>query len=370
VERSDSGVRRAGYGRGIAFRPPRPVRAVNASAIGASGSGLTETSPVLLLYLPGIPRKIALPSLEFPMLAAARRIMARAPTYAAYVRERPAWLLLIMFGRLNWARWIERKLRAGKGFDRSVPISRDVSSPPAVVVAHRLRTDGVCEDFRLSAETLEKIQQFSKENPCSPRDDRDVSFLPRYFDQLNRGRKKDILAAYYFSSVEKCDAIRNLMIDPRLVGVARNYLGQDARNIRTRLWWSFPAARFDDADLRAAAQDRFHFDLNDWRTIKFFFYLSDVSEESGPHIYIRGTHRRRQMRHQYTMFHGKRRDDLEAAYGKTMFKTVIGRAGSGFAEDPFVFHTGSTVRLHPRLILELEFGPYDPSPSYRYGELG
>lgn len=304
------------------------------------------------------------------MLAVAKRIAARTPSYATYVRERPGWAVLFLFGRLNWARKIERRLRARRRVATDLPHSDDVRSPDAAALARHLATDGVCEGLSLRPETLAEIRHFADENHCAPRDEADLRFLARNIEQANRERRKDMLAAYYFSSVERCDAITRLRSDPRLLSAARNYLGQEAKNIRVRLWWSFPARRFDDMDLRGAAQDRFHFDLNDWRTVKFFFYLTDVDGDSGPHVYVRGSHRDRSVRHQYTIFHGKEKADLERYYDAAAFRTITGPAGSGFAEDPFVFHTGSTARSSPRLILELEFGPYDPSPSYRYGELG
>jgi hypothetical protein len=296
-------------------------------------------------------------------------MLARAPSYATYVRERPSWALLILFGRLNWARWIERKLRARKLFSSNLPHSDDIGSPEATIIAKRMRTDGVCEEFALEPETLAQIRAFADANPCSARDDKQP-FLAKDFADKNKDRRKDILAAYYFSDVTKCPAIVRLMSDPRLLCIARNYLGQDTKNIRTRLWWSFPARRYDDADLRSVAQDRFHFDLNDWRTIKFFFYITEVDEMGGPHIYVRGSHRAKALRHQYSILLGKEKAELEAIYGAAMFRTIVGAAGSGFSEDPFVFHTGATVRTNPRLILELEFGLDDPSPSYRYGDLG
>ncbi|TPG54766.1 hypothetical protein EAH76_09070 [Sphingomonas glacialis] len=304
------------------------------------------------------------------MLASARRIAVRAPSYATYARERPGWVFLIVFGRLKWARWIERKLRTKPTLQTPLPASSDVDSPDADIVTRRLHSDGVCEGFSLSAATFEEIRTFANENCCSSRDADGMSFLPQDVAGANHERSNDILAGYYFSAVERSDAVNRLLVDPRLLAVARNYLGQHAKNIRVRLWWSFPARRFDDGDLRRAAQDRFHFDLNDWRTLKFFFYLTDVDEFSGPHLYIRGSHRHRGLRHQYTLFHGQERGDLESYYGLDMFTSITGPAGSGFSEDPFVFHTGTVARSSPRLILELEFGPYDPSPSYRYGVLG
>lgn len=304
------------------------------------------------------------------MLSAAKRIMARAPTYVTYVRERPGWILLIVFGRLKWVRRIERAVRAKPYLVSTLPPSASVETPDAMTVATLLARDGAVEGFRLLDDVLQEIRAFAENNPCSTRDDEPVSFLPKDLDKANASRKKDVLAAYYFSSVEQCPAINELVDDARLLEIAQNYVGRGAKNIRARLWWNFPATRYDDADLHATAQDKFHFDLNDWRTVKFFFYLTDVDLNAAPHLYIRGSHVNRGLEHQYTILQGKPKDALEAYYGAAEFRTVVGPAGSGFAEDPFVFHTGSTAISAARLLLELEFGPYDPSPSYRYGVLG
>lgn len=304
------------------------------------------------------------------MLSIAKRVIARAPTYGTYIRERPGWALLIIFGRLQWARRIERLARARAPADDAIPGSANLSSPNASEIADRLNADGVCEGFRLNDEVLDEICEFATTNPCQTRDMEPVTFLAKDIDAINRTRTKDVLAAYYFSSVERCPAVKRLMLDPRLLAIAKNYAGQEVSNIRTRLWWNFPGDRFEDADLHATAQDRFHFDLNDWRTLKFFFFISDVGARSAPHLYIRGSHVRRKLGHQYTILHGKTVEELEDYYGASEFKTLTGPAGSGFAEDPFIFHSGSRAISEPRLILELEFGPYEPSRSYRYGALG
>ena len=304
------------------------------------------------------------------MLTAVKRIVARAPIYATYAKERPTWAILIIFGRLHWARWIERKLRARRSFEGPLPESTYLETPSASEIAERLHEDGVCLGFVLKQDTLDQVKRFAEEHPCAPRDDQRLTFLPKDISLANQSRKRDILAAYYFHSVKECAAIMQLASDDRLIAIAQSYLRQSAKNIRIRLWWSFPSKDHEDADLHSVAQDRFHFDLNDWRTIKFFFYISDVGDEDGPHMYIRGSHNFKRLAHQYTLLQGKDKRGLERSYGTGEFKTVLGSAGSGFAEDPFVFHTGSTVRERPRLILELEFGHDDPSPSYRYGVLG
>jgi hypothetical protein len=110
--------------------------------------------------------------------------------------------------------------------------------------------------------------------------------------------------------------------------------------------------------------------MNGWRTLKFFFYLTATSQESGAHRCIVGSHRRRPLKQQFTLTVGRDIEELRDFYGQDRFLTITGEAGTGFAEDPFVFHTGSLCRDQPRLILELEFGPRTVNPSYRYGRLG
>ena len=298
------------------------------------------------------------------------RILRRLPTYAVYVKERPAWLFMLVFARLLAARRAERFVR------RAAPRPVRVDGEPRVQAADvgsivpTLVKNGVCTDFRLLQQDVADILDFAENTPCHPRDGTGKAFLPRDYASANAGRERDIIAAYYFDRVRDCAAIGRLETDPLITAVANAYLGQPVQNIRTRLWWSFPAKRVDDADLHAAAQEKFHFDMNDWRTLKFFFYITPTDEQSGAHKYIEGSHRKRRLRHQWTLMVGHEFEELLAYYGAGSVKTLTGDAGVGFAEDPFTFHTGTLCRTKPRLILELEYGPSAPSPSYRYGVFG
>ncbi len=48
--------------------------------------------------------------------------------------------------------------------------------------------------------------------------------------------------------------------------------------------------------------------------------------------------------------------EVAATYGADAILAMTGAAGSGFLEDPFGFHTGTSVRRGRRLMLELSFG--------------
>jgi hypothetical protein len=144
--------------------------------------------------------------------------------------------------------------------------------------------------------------------------------------------------------------------DPLLQAIAAHYLGGQARLSSTRIWWTFPTKRASEAQKRLASQDEYHFDLLDWRMLKFFFHLKPVDEGTGPHVYVRGSHRRRALRHQFTPFIGHPVDDVLKVYGADKAVTLLGNAGFGFVEDPFGFHRASVAERTPRLMMEIAFG--------------
>ncbi len=315
---------------------------------------------------------VAIPAHEqsAPKASFLARAFARAPTYLRYLREEPSWLLMFVFARTLFGRRAERFLRgAPYGVAAPAPDSLLVDVDPPRVARDLIR-DGVALGLKLPEAVVRDIVSFAEATPCYSRDDQQVGFLPKNVDVINQSRARDVIAGHYFEAVEDCPAIVRLSRDAGLRSIAKAYIGSEPVLIRIRMWWSFPATRVTDADLHAAAQEKFHFDMNGWRTLKFFFYLTPTGERSGAHQCIPGSHADRPLRHQLTPTVGRPTEELEAYYGKDRFLTITGDAGSGFAEDPFLLHTGSLCQDKPRLILEIEFAATTVSPSYTYGRLG
>jgi hypothetical protein len=122
------------------------------------------------------------------------------------------------------------------------------------------------------------------------------------------------------------------------------------------MWWSFPSVGASPELRHAAGQGPWHYDLDAWRSLKVFFYLTDVSPAHGPHRYLRGSHLRHPLRQQLGV---RKRLDAAAAravYGPDAEAVVTGPAGTGFAIDPFGFHAGTPATAGPRLVLEVQFG--------------
>jgi hypothetical protein len=298
------------------------------------------------------------------------RVRARAPTYWCYLRDKPSWLVMFLFARILLARRIERWLNRA-AYREALPAPESLLSGVDLNrVVGEIITHGVSVGLQLPTPIVREIVDFAQSTPCFSRDRQQQGFLPTDVTEVNRTRDRDVVAGYYFDAVEKSPAIVQLSKDAVLINIARAYIGNEPILIRIRLWWNFPAIRVSDADLHANAQERFHFDMNGWRTLKFFFYLTPTNDRGGAHRCIVGSHKRRPIRHQLTPLVGRATDELEASFGKDRFLTIMGDAGLGFAEEPFVFHTGSLCKDQPRLILELEYGSSTVSPNYRYGRFG
>jgi len=296
-----------------------------------------------------------------------RRMIARAPTYLAYLRENPAWLAMFVLARtkpVRRAHWrLAKTVRALP--DRGETMFGDADRP---LVIDALNTQGLFSGFLLPPTIREEISRFAIMTECFGNFDRRIEFAPADHSTAEKRFGRSILSGHYFERILRCDAAMSVQRDPLLLDIAQHYLGGESRLITTRLWWSFPTRTASEADMRLASLDRYHFDLDDWRMLKFFFYLTPVDKDCGPHVYVRGSHVHRALRHQLTLLVGHPADDVLRAYGAENAVTLTGQAGLGFVEDPFGFHTGTVAKRAPRLMMEIGFGVSRPSRHRFHGE--
>jgi hypothetical protein len=135
--------------------------------------------------------------------------------------------------------------------------------------------------------------------------------------------------------------------------IADLYLGVESVLLGVNLWWTFasqPTAR----DMNRHAH-LFHYDIDDIKFLKFFFYLTDVSETSGPHVMVEGSH----LDHAFVRpkwSSPRLTDEWVEEHFSGKIRTLSGNKGAGFAEDTYVLHKGTVPRSNNRLILQLEYG--------------
>ncbi len=295
-----------------------------------------------------------------------KRMAVRIPTYLTDLKENPAWLPMFLLARtlpFRQIHWLATK-RAVK-----LPVSGAsmFAGVERSAVIDALRADGIYPSLMLPDHIHQEIAEFAGNTGCYGNFNRKLEFIASEHREAEARFGRSILSGHFFERSLDCPAVMAVQRDPLLIDVARQYLGGQAKVITTRIWWSFPT-QASETDRSLASLDKYHFDLDDWRMLKFFFNLVDVDEGTGPHVFVKGSHRRRRVRHQLTLLVGHPANEVLDYYGQANALTLTGKAGSGFVEDPFGFHMGTVPTQKPRLMMEVGFGVSKPSRRRFHGE--
>ena len=287
------------------------------------------------------------------------RLVSRVPRLLRDVRSHPGWFLFFLLGRLLPARRLVAAVaswRSGPNVPTEGICRGELVGPPVATAVAALRQDGICPDLRLSEAAVAELQTYAHSHPCYGGLDWRTRFSFAEQAETERRTGQALLVGHFPDTDRTCPVVARLIDHPWLHAVASGYFGAPATILDVRLWWSFASASPSRAALKLAAQDSFHFDLTDWKQLKFFFYLTDVDVRSGPHRFVLGSHTRRPLAHQVSPFSARMDAQILATYGAEAVQTITGPAGFGFAEDPFGYHTGATVQEGARLCLEISFG--------------
>lgn len=229
-------------------------------------------------------------------------------------------------------------------------IFKDINSED---IARLLKDDGLYLDIRLPEEIAGEILSYANSEICHGNNKVENSFYLVEKENWETMHGKKFTIAEY-PNPANCPYIEALISDPILLEIASKYFNREPRCIGTRLWWSFAKAN-DPVGCLKFAQELFHYDLTGWRSLRFFFYLTDVDMSTGPHLCIRGSHKKKKIRHQFTLLIGRSNDEAIDYYGMENIVMINGTSGFGFAEDPFCFHKGMPPIENNRLILLVDF---------------
>lgn len=131
---------------------------------------------------------------------------------------------------------------------------------------------------------------------------------------------------------------------PQLLALAERDLGAKPLISAMSAWWSLPAG-----DGTAQHAENYHRDVDDLDWVKYFLYLTDVDENAGPHLFIRGSH----LDPKLTAIRRYQDDEVHAAFGKEREVRFTGPAGTSFLEKTYGLHRGLPVASTPRLIFQV-----------------
>lgn len=146
--------------------------------------------------------------------------------------------------------------------------------------------------------------------------------------------------------------VQALMADPALIAVAQNYLGSVPKLDIVAMWWHTASEKPD-----ATAAQMFHFDMDRIKWLKFFFYITDVAENNGPHCFIAGSQRSGEIPDALLKKGYSRLTDEEVArtFAPDRHITFAAPRGTIIAEDTRGLHKGRHVEHGHRLVFQLQF---------------
>jgi hypothetical protein len=284
------------------------------------------------------------------------------PTY--YRRSRRYWvhgprhLVMYILGRFGpvrsfmvW-RYSQRTTVPAAAATSSIVTTADLND-----VVHKIRQDGYCTGLNLRPEVIEQLLTFSSMATCYGEGNEEFPFHYRDRHEVQRRAGRRFRLGRYNHALTASHALGALAKDEQLLAIARKYFRTEPVLVGARMWWSLAGEA--GSEEKAGAGQSFHYDIDGYRGLAFFFYLTDVGQAAGPHVYVRGTHMKKSWKHLFTLYKGRTDAEIDDHYGPENQVYLCGPAGSGFAEDIFGFHKGMSPESADRLIVQVRFGLRD-----------
>ena len=209
----------------------------------------------------------------------------------------------------------------------------------------------VVEKKFLSQESVKSIKDFSLKNLGAYREtDKGEGALANIlFDPSD---PKAIRYDYSPSTVLACTDVQKVLSDKRVLAIAQNYLGGEPILDFVAMWWHTKSLSPD-----SNAAQLFHFDMDRLRWIKFFFYVTDVGIDNGPHVYVPSSHHDNALPFSLRKRGYVRHSDKDVArhFPESNWKFFTGEAGTMIAEDTRGLHKGAHVLRGNRLLFQFQF---------------
>lgn len=272
---------------------------------------------------------------------------------AALLRRLP-----IILGDWRWLPfYLQRQVRGATSRRRVASVVARLRPPvvaPSVngAMSAMLKQDGVVRlgallDGRQCSDVVEQLRAAPVTDIYRPNT---PPFLP-----LDGGRHPNSHVAYHRPvDIAKAPHLLALANRPDLLALAGDFLGCRPTISYLAAWWSYAT------DLGAQQAELFHRDVDDWRFLKLFVYLTDVSLENGPHVYVR----RSADDPRLTTIRRYSDGEVASAFPADDVLTLTGKAGDGFIENTTGLHRGRPVENGIRLMFQAVYGlsplPYAP----------
>jgi hypothetical protein len=266
------------------------------------------------------------------------------------------WLFCLTRGRSNdfFSRIIGIFNRPYR-FDRANGVLGDMSDDKLRrKVAADLRERGYhVFERRLPEDVCNRVLQYATTHACKMRPMDGMKLGKPQRTVYHREEPQAVRYDFDADDLLRNPDVQLLLSDLSFAAVAQEYLGARPVADVLGLWWH---TGFSDVPDSEAAQF-FHFDMDRFKWIKFFLYITDVDEQSGPHSFVAGSHRTggispTLLKKGYARLTD---DEVKREFDERDIIEFVGPRGTIIAEDTRGLHKGKHVTRGDRLVLQLQF---------------
>ncbi len=241
----------------------------------------------------------------------------------------------------------------------------------ATAMAGRLRDEGYARLGSVldAAQTQEVVGHF-KSLPCY--NAHVTALADGTGRRLGEGAEAFHYGSYRLADLVAAPHLLELANRPDILAAAEDYLGCVPTLYSIHAWWTFPGHG------KAQYSQDFHRDLDDYRFCTMFVYLTEVGAQTGPHAYVRRSHRPElvdaiireaaarltQAGYRFTTAdfykddQGYGLDEIYTLLFEGLIDTITGPAGTAFIADTTGLHKGIPATAGPRLMFWARYGLY------------
>lgn len=222
----------------------------------------------------------------------------------------------------------------------------------------QLRRDGfIFFPSQLPSEMCDRLMEFAMKTPATLRpmdnENKPSSAQRAYFDP-----NKPLAVRYDYDTNDLLaqEDVQALLADSSLLTIVQEYLGCQPVADVLSMWWHTDFNEHPDSE----AAQLFHFDMDRFKWLKVFIYLTDVGPDNGPHSFVRGTHKSGAIPFDILRRGYVRISDQEVAlrYPEADILSFTAPRGSIIIEDTRGLHKGHNLKSESRLILQLQFSNF------------
>lgn len=224
---------------------------------------------------------------------------------------------------------------------KRLPSNHLTADVQAETVAKNLADNGIAflPDL-LDATKLDEIREYALANRCYDRTrPENGSFL------IERPHPLCHTAVYSDEVTLNCPHVIETINHPTVLAAIGEHFGCKPTISNVSMWWSLPGhAEAEHAEL-------FHRDVDDWLFIKLFIYITDVDEESGPHVFVQRSH----LSNKLTKITRYTDEKVIGTFGDSNVLRLNAKAGTSFLENTYGLHKGQLPKSRSRLLLQAQY---------------